>query len=359
MTLQTVWFILVFVLLAGYAILDGMDFGVGILHLAARQERGRRQALQAIGPTWDGNEVWLLTAGGALFAAFPPVYAAVFSGFYLALVLLLVALIGRAVAVEFRSKTASPRWRTFWDWAFSLGSIVPALLLGVALGNIIGGVPIDKYGQYSPGINRITIYSEGYAIDAMDESCGTFVDLLDVYPLLVGVLALAVFSMHGAIALAHKTTGPDADRFARLAPHLAWGALVLFLVTAVFTLLAATYNQPDFEYFWPGVALALAVAGLVAAAILSHLRRFGAALVASSVAIGSMIALAGAALFLRLVPSCINGSYDLTISNSSSTPGTLTAMLIIALVGMPVVLAYTVYVHWLFRGKVTVEEEGY
>jgi cytochrome bd ubiquinol oxidase subunit II len=337
MTLQAVWFILIFVLLAGYAILDGMDFGVGALHLFTREERGRRQALQVIGPTWDGNEVWLLTGGGALFAAFPPVYATVFSGFYLALVLLLVALIARAVAVEFRSKTAAPRWRACWDWAFGLGSIVPALLLGVALGNILRGVPINAAGDYT----------------------GTFFDLLNPYALLVGALSLAAFTMHGAVALAHKTAGPDADRFARLAPWLGWIVLALFAATAAISLTTVPHLRGAVESVWGLAPLTLAAVGLVAAPILSHGRRFGAALVASSAAIGSMIALAGAAIFPRLVPSSTDLAWSLTAQNSSSTPGTLTAMLIIALVGMPVVLAYTVYVHWLFRGKVTVEDEGY
>jgi cytochrome bd ubiquinol oxidase subunit II len=336
-TLQTIWFILIFVLLAGYAVLDGMDLGLGILHLAARGDRARRQALAAVGPVWDGNEVWLLTAGGALFAAFPAVYATVFSGFYLALVLLLVALIGRAVSVEFRSRVASPHWRSLWDVVFSLGSIVAAILLGVALGNILEGVPINPAGEFA----------------------GTFLGLLNPLAILVGLMSLVTFTMHGAIALAHKTDSPGADRFGRLAYRLALVAVVLFLVTG-----AALGGEVP--YLWDAVTQPLPVvlecvvlAGLASVLWLTAFRRFSAAQVASSVAIASMIALAGAVLFPRLVPSSIDLAYSLTAENASSTQGTLWAMLIIALVGMPLVIAYTAWTHWLFRGKAKVEEEGY
>ena len=186
MDLQTTWFLLVGVLLAGYTILDGFDLGVGTLHLfLAKDDRERRTSLNSIGPVWDGNEVWLLTGGGALFAAFPPVYATVFSGFYLALMLLLVALIVRAVSLEFRSKEASPRWRQGWDVAFAVSSALPALLFGVALGNVLRGVPLDADGEYA----------------------GTFFTLLNPFALVVGLGGLAMFVMQGACWLNLKTEG--------------------------------------------------------------------------------------------------------------------------------------------------------
>src|SRR5512147_1077494 len=174
MDLNTVWFLLIGVLLTGYAILDGFDLGVGVLHLFARDEEERRLHINAIGPVWDGNEVWLLTGGGALFAAFPVVYATVFSGFYLALMLLLVALILRAVSMEFRSKVDSPGWKKVWDWAFGIGSLLPAILFGVAFGNVLRGIPINEQGLFT----------------------GSFLELLNPYAILIGLLSLALFTMH-------------------------------------------------------------------------------------------------------------------------------------------------------------------
>jgi cytochrome d ubiquinol oxidase subunit II len=338
MTLQTIWFILVFVLLIGYAILDGMDLGVGILHLATRDERGRRAALQAIGPVWDGNEVWLLTGGGALFAAFPPVYATVFSGFYLALMLLLVALIGRAVAIEFRSRLTSTRWQRFWDGVFAFGSAVPALLLGVAFGNILGGVPVDAAGDYT----------------------GTFFGLLNPTAILAGLAAVALFTLQGAILLAHKLESPLQQHLVRRLP-LIWAAAVGLLAVAAAAMLATT---PYLAAAALGSPLAwamgvLTIGAMIAVLLLIRRQRFGAALVCSSAAIAGTMGLAGTAMFPRLVPSSTDLAFSLTITNSSSTQGTLLAMLIITLIGMPIVLAYTIYVHRIFRGKVTVTDEGY
>jgi len=334
-SLQAIWFVLIFVLLAGYAILDGFDLGVGVLHLFAREERDRRTALQAIGPVWDGNEVWLLTAGGALFAAFPAVYAMVFSGFYLALVLLLVALIGRAVAVEVRSKVQSPAWRRVWDFIFAVGSLLAALLLGVALGNILRGVPVSASGDYT----------------------GTFLQLLNPYAILVGLLALAAFTWHGTIYLAGKADGPMRERLARLAAPEGILTLVLYLAGV-----AASYAFSPFLFegsplVW--ILIAPVVGGIGLALALARRGKFGGALTASAVTIGAMIAQAGAALFPRLVPSITDLAYSLTAANASSTEPTLRAMLIITLIGMPCVLAYTAWAHWVFRGKVVVSDEGY
>jgi len=345
MALQTTWFVLVFVLLIGYAILDGLDFGVGVLYLTLKDERHRRAALQAIGPVWDGNEVWLLTGGGALFAAFPAVYATVFSGFYLALFLLLVALIARAVAIEFRSKVDSLRWRRVWDFVFSLGSTLAAVLLGVALGNIQCGVPVSEAGEYT----------------------GTFLGLLNTYALSVGVVSMSAFSSQGAILLAHKSQGAMHEICAGFARRCCLMFILVYLGCFVMAFVGSGSTRYSFftlphigDAFGsplPWVLAALVFVALAACMVAVMRNRFGIALIASSTAIGGMLALAGACLFPRLVPSSTDLAYSLTAFSSSSTQGTLTAMLIIALIGMPIVIAYTIYVHWVFRGKVT-EGEG-
>ena len=196
MDLNIIWFLLIAVLLIGYAILDGFDLGVGVLHLFTKDENERRININSIAPVWDGNEVWLLTAGGALFAAFPIVYATVFSGFYLAFMLLLFALIFRAVSMEFRGKVDSPKWRSVWDWAFGLGSLLPALLYGVAIGNILRGIPINSEGYFT----------------------GNFFSLLNPYSILVGLLSLVLFTMHGSIYLSMKSAGAHRERVKSLTP---------------------------------------------------------------------------------------------------------------------------------------------
>ncbi|MGE5611963.1 MAG: cytochrome d ubiquinol oxidase subunit II [Bacillota bacterium] len=336
--LQSIWFLLVFVLLIGYAILDGFDLGVGILHPFARSEHERRVSLNAIGPVWDGNEVWLLTAGGALFAAFPPVYATVFSGFYIALMLLLVALIARAVAMEFRSKIESPAWKRFWDFAFFLGSALPALLLGVAFGNILRGVPIDATGQFT----------------------GSFLELLNPYALLVGALSLTTFAMHGALYLAGKSDGDLRHRLMGLVPKLWFLFAILYVATSLATIWVSPFLMNRFlatPWMWPLLLIAI-VAGL-SVVVFARSARLASAFAASSLAIGSMLGLAGASLYPRWVPSLTNLNYSLTIANSSSTQHTLLVMLIIALIGVPMVLAYTAFVYRIFKGKVILSEESY
>lgn len=338
MNLETTWFGLIFLLLAGYAVLDGFDLGVGALHLLARGDQERRVSLNAIGPVWDGNEVWLLTAGGALFAAFPPVYATVFSGFYIALMLLLAVLIARAVAMEFRSKHDSSAWRKTWDVVFSMGSILPAVLFGVAFGNILRGVPIDSAGEYT----------------------GTFLGLLNPFAVLVGVMSLLACAMHGAIYLAGKSEGALRERLARLAPKL-WALFALVYVAAAVScyfvspfLFTETMNAPA---GW--VLAALAFACLAAIPRLLKKQSYGKAFVASSAVFAVSMALAAWGLFPRLVPSLTNLTNSLTIHNSASSKGTLMAMLVIALVGMPIVLLYSALVHRIFRGKVKLEEDSY
>ena len=337
MDLNTIWFLLVGVLIAGYAILDGFDLGAGVLHLFTRDERERRLMMNAIGPVWDGNEVWLLTAGGALFAAFPPVYATVFSGFYLAFVLLLVALIVRAVSFEFRSKVDAPGWRRRWDVAFGIGSAVPALLFGVAVGNVLRGLELDASGVST-----------------------TLLGLLNPYALLIGLLGLAMFVLHGATYLGLKTEGALQERMRRWA-SASWVAFIaLYAVATVASYAVAPYlferwfsNPLTWVFF--AVLLASCLGG--PAAIRSG--RFGRGFVASAAATVSIIALAAEGMYPRLVPSRPDLAASLTIYNAASTPRTLTTMLIIALAGMPLVIVYTVLIYRAFRGKTVITQESY
>ncbi len=338
MDLNTTWFLLIWVLFIGYAILDGFDLGVGVLHLFARDESERRINVGAIGPFWDGNEVWLLTGGGALFAAFPIVYATVFSSFYLAMMLLLLALIFRAVSLEFRNQLESPGWRRVWDWAFGLGSVLPAILFGVAMGNILRGIPIEADGTANV----------------------SFLSLLNPYALLIGVLTLAMFTMHGAAFLAVKTEGDLQQRMARWAS----GAWIVFVIL-YFAAFAATFFAAPFLFegalsrplFWVFLVLLLLAAVYIPVANRAgqYLRSF----LASSVSIASVMGLAAVCLFPRMVPSTVDLANSLTIYNASSTPRTLTVMLVIALVGMPIVIAYSAYIYRVFAGKVVITEESY
>ncbi|HVP12454.1 MAG TPA: cytochrome d ubiquinol oxidase subunit II [Phycisphaerae bacterium] len=338
MDLNVAWFLLITVLLAGYAVLDGFDLGVGVLHLFARNEHERRLHLNAIGPVWDGNEVWLLTGGGAMFAAFPPVYATAFSGLYLALVLLLLALIFRAVAIEFRGKVESPAWRRAWDWGFGLGSLLPAALLGVAFGNVMRGLPMDGNHVFT----------------------GSFLGLLNPYSLLVGVLSLVLFVAHGALYMTVKTDGELRERMGRVASGGWVAVVVLFLAVMVATFFAAPHlfdaglKRP---LFW--VVLILLLSGLVYQPVALKAGRFLAAFLASSLSVVCMVGLAAVCLFPRLVPSITDLNYSLDIYNAASTPRTLTVMLIIALIGMPMVLIYTAFIYWAFRGKTVIHEESY
>lgn len=336
--LQTLWFVLVFVLLIGYAILDGFDLGVGVLHPFAKDDREKRIGLNAIGPVWDGNEVWLLTGGGALFAAFPVVYATVFSSFYIAMMLLLAALIGRAVALEFRSKLASGAWRSFWDAVFFLGSALPAVLLGVAFGNILRGVPIDADGNYT----------------------GTFWELLNPYAVLVGVLALMMFTMHGALYLAIKSEGAMHERLRRAVPWLWIIVAVLYFALTTMTMISLPYLFEQFlERQWMWGLGVVTLGALIATYAFTRSDRLPLAFAASAITIGCMIALAAASLYPRLVPSLTNLNYSLTIENSSSSQRTLGVMLGVAGVGVPLVLVYTIVVYRIFKGKVVLGEESY
>ncbi|MEJ2367214.1 MAG: cytochrome d ubiquinol oxidase subunit II [Acidobacteriota bacterium] len=338
MTLNVIWFILIGVLITGYAILDGFDLGVGVLHPLAKGDQERRTFLNAIGPVWDGNEVWLLTGGGALFAAFPPVYATVFSGFYLAMMLVLLGLILRAVSLEFRSKVQSAAWRRTWDTTFFVGSFLPAVLFGVATGNLMRGIPIDHSGAFTGG----------------------FLGLLNPYSVVMGLLSLTLFTMQGAAFLSIRTEG-DLQNRARKWLLSAWAVfLVLYVAEAFWSLheapyLFARYGRSAAAWIAPVILWA----AIIAVPIAALRKRFGWTFLATSACILGLNAVLAVGAFPYLAPSSTDLNYSLTAFNSSSSPLTLEVMFILALIGMPLVLAYTAYIYWVFRGKVKVEPEGY
>ena len=335
--LQATWFMLVGVLLTGFAILDGFDLGVGFWHLRAKGDAERRTLLNAVGPVCDCNEVWLLTGGGAIFAAFPPVYASVFSGFYLAMMLVVLMLITRAVSLEFRSKVESPSWRKLWDGAFSVSSTVAGLLFGVALGNVLRGITLDQGGNYT----------------------GTFLGLLNPYALLIGVLGLAMLAFHGANYAALKTDGELHSRARRWSTGAGIAYLVLFLAAVGTTIgtqphLLENFSSTPILWAIPVIALCAIVAGL----LFGRRGLPGRAFLASAISIAAQMGLAGAGLFPRLVPALGDPALSLTAANSSSSEKTLGVMLVLALVGMPIVLGYTIWAYRAFKGKVDVTNEA-
>lgn len=338
MDLNTLWFIILGVLLAGYAILDGFDLGVGILHLAVRTDEERRIFMNSIGPLWDGNEVWLVTFGGALFAAFPDVYATVFSGFYTAFMLLLFALILRAVSMEFRSKLDRPAWRRFWDAAFCAASVLATFLFGVAVGDAMLGMPIGADKEFQ----------------------GTFLDLLSPYSILVGLFAVATFAMHGSIYLFLKTEGGLQQRIRGWMWRTFGIFLVLYLFTTIFTLVEvplATRNFREHPWVWLVVLLTILAIGNIPRAI--HLGRPGYAFLSSCATIAALTCLFGTALFPDLVHSSLNPEWSLDIYNSASSQKTLRIMRTIAFLGMPFVIAYSAVIYWVFRGKVQLGKFSY
>ena len=339
MNLSDVWFALFVLIVGGYLILDGFDMGVGILHLPmARTDMERRTLLNSIGPVWDGNEVWLVLAGGVLFAVFPLVYASLFSGFYLAFMLVLLVMILRTVAIEFRSKEESPRWRSAWDTVFGLASVGLALLLGVAFGNVLSGVPLNAEGN-------ITI---------------RLVEMLSPFALLVGITTVAMFAAHGAIYLVMKTEGDLQARIARVLPRLLAAFFVLnTLVVVAMVLFRQQITARYLEDIWPVIFPLGALLALLGAWTFVRRGETMRAFVCS----GSMIALlliSGAiGIYPNLLISTTDPAYNLTVSNAASQDNTLFVCLVVALIGMPFVLLYTSGVYWFFRGKATVDNDGY
>lgn len=335
--LETIWFVLWGVLWAVYFALDGFDLGLGtLMPFLARTESDRRVIVNAMGPFWDGNEVWLIAAGGVTFAAFPRMYAVMFSALYTPLMLLLFALILRGISFEFRRKVDSPAWRAIWDSCLAVGSFVPALLLGVAFANIFRGLPLDASGVLQ----------------------GNLFTLLNWYGLLGGVLFVLLFAEHGALWLTTKSDGELRERAARAARTL-WP---LVLLAAVLFVAASLLATPLYSY---GAGLPLGVVFVVVtiAALIQMRRSLGrsaywAAWVASAVTILSVAAFGIGGLYPNLLPSALDPSVSLTAFNSASSPLTLTIMLVVALVMVPIVIAYQAWVYVRFKDRIDLDEAG-
>ncbi|WP_419662467.1 CydB1: cytochrome d ubiquinol oxidase, subunit II [Desulfosarcina variabilis str. Montpellier] len=332
MLLQSVWFFLWGLLWAVFFMTDGFDLGIGSLYpFLGKSERDRNMMIHAMGPLWDGNEVWLVTAGGVTFAAFPLVYAVMFSSLYSALMLILFALILRGVSFEFRNKVESMAWKRVWDGCIFIGSFLPALLFGVAFGNIFKGIPIDGDGIYQ----------------------GTLFTLLNPYGLLAGVLFVCLFLMHGALWLAIRSDGDLAERSERLATRL-WpvltGVAVIFLVaTYIFTPLYDNYLANPVLFLVPLIS----VAGIFGIRYFLLQKGVFKAWCASALTIVSCTFFGVIGLFPSLFPSSIDPKFNLTAYNASSSPLTLKIMLIVVVLFIPVVLAYQAWAYKLFSGKVT------
>jgi cytochrome bd ubiquinol oxidase subunit II len=329
MDLNTLWFVLIGVLFGGFFILEGFDYGVGmLLPFLGQTDVERRRIVNTIGPVWDGNEVWIITAGGAIFAAFPHWYATLFSGFYLALVLMLLALIVRGVAFEFRSKDRHPAWRATWDWMIFVGSAIPALLWGVALGNLLRGLPIDQRMNYT----------------------GSFFGLLNPYALVCGLTTLTVFLTHGAIFLNLKSTTPIRERALRATKRAGPIATVM-----VFLFVLTTYLWTDaFTRLGvnPGLVPIMALLSLLAAGALIHREHMGWAFVATCLTVACSTITIFMSLYPRVMVSSLDPAWSLTIYNASSTPYTLKIMSFVALLGVPVVLGYQGWTYWVFRERI-------
>ena len=340
MWLNDLWFALFVAIIAGYLVLDGFDLGVGILHpFAARDDTERRLVLNSIGPIWDGNEVWLVVGGGVLFAAFPFVYAALFSGFYWAMMLVLICLILRAVAIEFRGKRAGAGWRLLWDATFFVSSLVLALLLGVALGNVITGVPVSANGE-------VVI--------------GSILDLLHPFALLFGLTTVAMLALYGALYLNLKTEGPIQARVRRLAWPLAAFSVGLAVATAAW--MAATGSavvRAYLQHAWLVVLPLAAAAAFAVGLVLLRRGRDAASFFWSAAAVALLLASVAVGLYPNLLPSTIDPKYSMTAFNAAAATETLTVMLIITVIGLPFVLLYTAGVQYLFRGKVRLTEHSY
>ncbi len=336
MDLNLVWFVILGVLLAGYAVLDGFDLGVGMLHLLARGDVERRTTIATIGPIWDGNEVWLVTFGGALFAAFPEAYATVFSGFYFVFMLILLSLILRAVSLDFRNKVESTAWRKTWDVVFCFSSTLATMLFGVGVGNAMVGVSLTSRGIYAGG----------------------FFNLLNPYSICVGLLAVALFAMHGSIFLHLKTTGELRDRIHRWMWRSYFAFVVMYSIVTLATWFLVPRAITPFENN-PAAGLIVLVNIAAVVSIPFAIRRHwsGRAFLASCLTVCALVLLLGIALFPNLVTSSPYPQNSLTIYNAASSQKTLGIMLVVAIIGMPFVLAYTSVIYWVFRGPVAIGSE--
>ena len=330
MDLNTVWFLLVAVLFIGFFFLEGFDYGVGILlPFLGKDDTDRRILINTIGPVWDGNEVWMITAGGAMFAAFPHWYATMFSGFYLALLLMLLALIMRGVSFEFRSKDRRPAWRSLWDWAIFGGSLVSALLWGVAISNLIRGVAIGADMQYSGGL----------------------LPLLNPFSLLGGLVFVALFSLHGANFICLKTKGELRDRAHALGARIWLGAVLLTVAFVVWAFLST-----DIVRLGAILAALVAAAALLAEGWFHKRRQEGWAFGMTGLTIASAVVMVFTGLYPRVMISSLDPAYSLTIYNASASPYTLQIMTIVAAIFVPLVLIYQGWSYWVFRQRLGRED---
>jgi cytochrome bd ubiquinol oxidase subunit II len=325
MTLVTFWFIVIAVLWTGFLVLEGFDFGVGMLHgMVGRGEAGRRVAIGTIGPVWDGNEVWLIVAAAGMFAAFPGWYATMFSGFYLAFLLLLVALIARGVSFEFRGKRESVRWRRTWDAAMTGGSLLAPLLIGLGLGNLLHGVPIAADQEYA----------------------GNLVDLLNPYSLFTGVTVVLLCLLHGATFLVLKTAGDVRERAAHAARRVAPVTAVAVLGFAVWTLALVDKG------LLPSLPEVVAVLAAVAAAWLVGRDRDGLAFTATAVTVAMVVVSIFVGLYPRVMVSTLGSASDLTVTNTASSSYSLRVMTVVAAVFFPLILAYQAWTYYVFRRRI-------
>lgn len=334
-----VWWFLVFGgVISGYAILDGFDLGAGALHLFLKKEESRRIALNAIGPVWDGNEVWLVIGGGALFAGFPVAYAAIFSAFYIPFFIFLIGIIWRAVAIEFRSKEPGKRWRLVWDFVYSFASVVIALSLGLMLGNVAFGLPLNAQREFH----------------------GDWLSFFNPFSVMVSITTLALFMMHGAIFLAMKTENRLYAKLTILARKFTIFFLLSFVITTLYTLLYIPHLSDKIRsapvFFILPVIMLLAIANIPR---MLKKRKFGLAFVSSSVTIASLLVMVAIEVFPYLLYAPNNIANSITIENAAASPKTMKILLTIALIGTPMVALYTGFVFWTFKGKVKLDEMSY
>jgi cytochrome d ubiquinol oxidase subunit II len=325
MGLQIFWYIVIVVFWTGFLVLEGFDFGVGVLHMVVgKTDVERRVAINAIGPFWDGNEVWLIVAAAAIFAAFPSWYATMFSALYLALMLVIISLIVRGVSFEYRSKLTSPAWRRTWDWALTIGSTLLPVLIGLALGDLLHGLPINQSGQYT----------------------GSFIDLLTPYGLWVGLTLLALTLTHGAVFLSIKTTGVVHDRAGKLATPFAWIAVAAVTGFAAWTQVERNHGPI------PTPLELLAVLAVIAAAWSAREAHDGWAFAATTVAIASTVVSIFIALYPNVMVSSTNSAYNLTVAKTASSNYALEVMTIVAVIFAPLVLAYQGWSYYVFRARI-------
>ncbi len=335
---NTWWFLVFGAVISGYAILDGFDLGAGALHLFLKKETSRRIALNAIGPVWDGNEVWLVIGGGALFAGFPVAYAAVFSAFYLPAMVFLIGLIWRAVAIEFRSKEPGKKWRMAWDIIYSFACIVVTLSLGLMLGNVALGLPLNEQKEFT----------------------GNLTTFINPFSIMVAITTLALFMMHGAIYLAMKTENRLFTKLTILAKNFTVFFLLAFGMTTLYTLLYIPHLSDRIRsnpiYFIFPVIMFLAISNIPRQLKKGNYRF---AFISSSVTIAALLVAVAVEVFPNLVYASNNVNYSITINNAASSPKTMKTLLLIAVIGTPLVGIYTSFVFWTFKGKVKLDDMSY